>query len=155
MGAFEVTRSTHIDAPPERVQSLIEDFHEWRKWSPWEEIDPDLQRGYTGAERGPGAHYAWEGNRKAGKGHMEILESSPQRVAIRLTFEKPWKATNQVGFHMTPSGGGTDVTWSMTGEQKGLAAIFAKVMPMDKMVGKDMEKGLQRMKAAAETVATQ
>jgi len=151
MADFEVVRSTTITAPPERVHGLIDDFHAWREWSPWEDIDPNLQRHYSGAQSGAGARYAWEGNRKAGKGNMEILTSTPERIDLRLVFEKPWKATNQVAFELTPAGGdGTHVAWRMSGTQKGLAALFGKIFPMDRMVGKDFEKGLARMKAAAE-----
>jgi hypothetical protein len=152
MGDFEVVRSTTITAAPERVHGLIDDFHAWRAWSPWEDVDPDLRRDYSGPESGVGAKYAWEGNRKAGKGNMEIVSSTPERVGVRLTFEKPWKATNDVAFELTPSGGtATDVTWRMTGATKGMAALFSKVMSMDRLVGKDFEKGLARMKAAAES----
>ena len=151
MGDFEVTRSTTIDAPRERVRGLIDDFHEWRKWSPWEDVDPDLKRDYSGAESGPGAKYAWEGNRKAGKGNMEIVSSSPERVDVRLVFEKPWKATNQVAFELRPAAGeSTEVTWRMNGTNRGFAAVFARFVPMDRLVGKDFEKGLARMKATAE-----
>ena len=152
MGDFEVVRSTTIAAPPERVHGLINDFHAWRRWSPWEDVDPDLERDYSGAESGAGAKYAWAGNRKAGKGDMEITSSTPERIDVRLAFEKPWKATNKVVFHLTPSGdSGTDVTWRMTGTTKGVAALFSKVVSMDRMVGKDFEKGLAQMKRAAET----
>jgi uncharacterized protein YndB with AHSA1/START domain len=151
MGAFEVVRSTTIAAPRERVHGLIDDFHAWREWSPWEDVDPDLRRDYSGAESGPGAKYAWEGNRKAGKGDMEIVSSTPEQVDVRLSFEKPWKATNQVAFELAPEGESTtNVTWRMTGRTTGMAALFSKVMSMDKLVGKDFEKGLARMKAAAE-----
>jgi Polyketide cyclase / dehydrase and lipid transport len=151
MGAFEVVRSTTISAPRERVHGLIDDFHAWREWSPWEDVDPDLRRDYSGAESGPGAKYAWEGNRKAGKGDMEIVSSTPEQVDVRLSFEKPWKATNQVAFELAPEGESTtNVTWRMTGRTTGMAALFSKVMSMDKLVGKDFEKGLARMKAAAE-----
>jgi hypothetical protein len=93
---FEVVRSTTIAASPERVHGLIDDFHAWRAWSPWEDVDPSLERNYYGADSGVGAKYAWEGNRKAGKGSMEIVSSTPERIDLRLVFEKPWKATNQV-----------------------------------------------------------
>jgi uncharacterized protein YndB with AHSA1/START domain len=152
MGDFEVVRSTRIAAAPERVHDLIDDFHAWRAWSPWEDVDPDLQRDYSGARSGAGARYAWEGNRKAGKGSMEIVSSVPERIDVRLVFEKPWKATNQVAFELTPSGGAsTDVTWRMTGTTKGVTALVSKLIPMDRLVGKDFEKGLARMKAAAES----
>ena len=41
----------------------------------------------------------------------------------------------------------------MTGEQTGAAALFGKVVSMDKLVGKDIEKGLARLKGVAETGA--
>jgi polyketide cyclase/dehydrase/lipid transport protein len=152
MGRFEVVRSTTVAAPPQRVHGLIDDFHAWRAWSPWEDVDPDLQREYSGADSGVGARYAWEGNRKAGKGNMEIVESTPERVGVRLSFEKPWKATNDVTFTLAPSGAeATDVTWRMTGETTGMAALFSKVVGMDRLVGKDFEKGLARLKATAES----
>jgi len=152
MGDFEVVRNTTIAAPPERVHGLIDDFHAWRQWSPWEDVDPELRRDYSGPDAGVGARYAWEGNRKAGKGDMEIVGSAPERVDVRLSFQKPMKATNDVAFLLTPAGeGATDVTWRMTGRTTGMAALFSKVMSMDRLVGKDFEKGLARMKTAAES----
>ena len=39
----------------------------------------------------------------------------------------------------------------MSGTTRGFAALFSKFVSMDRMVGKDFEKGLARMKAAAES----
>ena len=39
----------------------------------------------------------------------------------------------------------------MTGTNTGFAALFAKVFSMDRMLGKDFEKGLARMKTTAES----
>lgn len=137
-------------ADPALVHDLINDFRKWRSWSPWEDLDPALQRDYSGSDSGVGAHYAWSGNRKAGRGRMEITQSNPQLVGIDLHFEKPFKADNQISFELTPSDGGTDVAWRMTGEQKGLAGLFGRLFNMDKLVGADFEKGLARLRAAAE-----
>src|ERR1700758_3085197 len=71
---FSVQRSATVNAPADKVFPLIADFHEWRKWSPWEDRDPDLKRNYGGAELGKGAIYAWEGKKNVGSGRMEILE---------------------------------------------------------------------------------
>ena len=65
---YTVTRTTTIEAPAERVHALVNDFHEWPKWSPWEDLDPQLRRTYSGPDAGVGATYAWEGNKKAGQG---------------------------------------------------------------------------------------
>jgi hypothetical protein len=150
MASYHVSRSTTIAADPALVHRLVHDFHEWPDWSPWEDVDPDLERTYSGAERGAGAHYAWSGNRKAGQGSMEITATSPERVDIRLRFLKPFRSTSDVSFELATAGSGTDVTWVMTGEQKGLMALVGKVVPMDRLIGKDLEKGLARLKATAE-----
>jgi len=149
--SFEVTRSTTIQADPARVLGLIEDFHRWTEWSPWEDLDPTLSRTYTGPTSGVGSHYAWKGNRRAGEGWMEITGSAPDRVDIELAFMKPMRNTQQVEFTITPTSAGTDVTWRMSGQHEGLMMnLFSKVVSMDRMIGKDFEKGLARLKAAAE-----
>lgn len=150
MSHFEVTRSTKVNAPPERVHALVNDFRQWTIWSPWEGLDPAMRRTYSGPDSGVGARYAWSGNRKAGAGSMEITSSAPERIGVELAFLKPWKATNQVAFLIVPAGSTTEVTWRMSGEQRGIAALFGKVLPMDKMVGTDFERGLAQLKSAAE-----
>ncbi len=150
MSSFEVTRSATIAADPALVHGLINDFHEWPRWSPWEDLDPDMERAHSGAASGVGAHYAWNGNRKAGEGSMEITSSSADQVGVTVSFLKPWRATNSVLFSLEPTDGGTEVTWTMHGQQKGLMALMGKVISMDRLVGKDFEKGLARLKVAAE-----
>ncbi|BCW53547.1 SRPBCC family protein [Arthrobacter sp. FX8] len=151
MSTFEVRRSSVIPAAAEDIFPLVNNFHEWTAWSPWETIDPRMSRRYFGTEAGTGAGYEWSGNRKAGSGTMEIEESVPSNlVRIRLQFTKPFKALNPTTFTFTPAPGGTEVTWRMTGENKGLGRVFALFMNMDKMVGADFERGLA---ALAATVA--
>ncbi len=150
MAGYTITRSVDVGAEPGTVHALVDDFHEWTKWSPWEDVDPALRRTYSGSGSGVGAHYAWSGNRKAGQGSMEIVSSTPEQIAVTLVFEKPWKAENPVEFRFEPTGAGTRVTWTMSGENTGMAAVFAKVFNMDKMLGNDFDKGLARLKAVAE-----
>ncbi|MFI9510625.1 SRPBCC family protein [Nocardia sp. NPDC052566] len=153
MAEFEVVRQAVVSAEPSRIHGLIDDFHEWPAWSPWEDIDPKMQRSYGGAESGVGAEYAWIGNRKAGSGSMTIVSSVERQIGIRLEFEKPWAATNQVTFELNPVEGGTQVVWRMTGQHQGVMGLLSRVIPMDRMVGKDFEKGLARLKATAENGA--
>src|SRR5215472_14778787 len=60
---FRIERATMVNAPADRIFALISDFHQWLNWSPWEGRDPALKRTYSGAERGKGAIYAWDGKR--------------------------------------------------------------------------------------------
>ncbi|MEO6511290.1 MAG: SRPBCC family protein [Nocardioides sp.] len=151
MGTYSVTRSTSIAAAPGTVHALVDDFHQWTQWSPWEDLDPDLRRSYSGPTSGKGARYVWKGNRKAGEGSMEITASAPDAVDVDLHFMKPFTNRSVVRLALRQTTTGTDVTWTMTGETPGgLMGLFTKVVPMDKLVGKDFEKGLARLKAVAE-----
>ena len=144
-------RSARIDAPPARVYAQIASFRQWPKWSPWEDVDPNLQRTYSGAESGLGAVYAWSGNRRAGQGRMEITEADePSLVRIDLVFEKPWKARNDTSFVIRPEGLGSHVTWSMTGQRTLITKAMGVFKSMDEFLGPDFEKGLARLKATAE-----
>ena len=152
---YTVTRSTTIDAPPSRVYDQVANFRNWTAWSPWEGLDPDLERTYTGADSGTGAVYRWSGNRRAGQGRMEITDAAePSRVQIDLAFEKPWKARNDTVFSIEPQGSGSRVTWSMTGKKTFTTRVMGLIRSMDRMIGPDFEKGLTRLKAAAEASAT-
>ena len=153
MSDFELSRSTAIDAPAPVVHALINDFHEWVAWSPWEGIDPDLQRTYTGPEQGVGATYAWAGNRKAGRGTMRITGSTDREIGIRLDFVKPFKASNEVTFVLDPdvAGTATAVTWRMTGRRSAVMSAMNKVLNFDKLIGGDFEKGLRQLKQRAES----
>ncbi|HNA99586.1 MAG TPA: SRPBCC family protein, partial [Marmoricola sp.] len=71
MPAFSLSRETTIQASPDQVHALINDFRNWAQWSPWEARDPELKRTFSGAESGLGAKYAWEGNKQVGSGTME------------------------------------------------------------------------------------
>lgn len=148
---FRVERRVRIGAAPERVFSFLNDFHQWPAWSPWERLDPAMTRTHSGAERGTGAVYAWEGNKKVGKGRMEILEAVPPvRLVIKLDFFVPWEAHNTTEFTLTSSGDSTDVVWAMTGASPFMMRVMGVVMSMDKMVGRDFDAGLANLKRAAE-----
>jgi uncharacterized protein YndB with AHSA1/START domain len=154
MDTYTVERSATIAAPPQRVYEQIVDFHNWTSWSPWEDVDPELKRTYSGAEAGTGAVYAWSGNRKAGQGRMEIVEAvEPSRVRIDLAFEKPWKAHSDTSFTIEPEGSGSRVVWSMTGKKTLMTKAMGIFTSMDKMLGPDFEKGLARLKTTAEKSA--
>jgi uncharacterized protein YndB with AHSA1/START domain len=145
---FTVERSAEIGAPPERVWAALVDFHEWPKWSPWEELDPDVRRTYEGPDSGVGAAYRWEGNRKAGAGRMEITEATaPSGLVIDLRFLKPFKSENTTRFTLAPGGEGTRVTWTMTGPKTFMTRVTGIFKSMDKMIGPDFEKGLQQLDA--------
>jgi uncharacterized protein YndB with AHSA1/START domain len=148
---FSVRRGAAIKAPPEKIFSLINDFHQWGSWSPWENKDPAMKRTFSGAASGRGAVYAWDGNKNVGSGRMEILDaSSPSKIVIKLDFFAPFEAHNTAEFTMLPQGDTTGVDWLMHGPASFMSKLMQVFMNIDKMVGKDFEAGLSNLKKLTE-----
>ena len=147
---FKVQRTATIKAPASKIVPLINDFRKWPSWSPWEKLDPAMKKAVSGAPSGKGAVYEWDGNKKAGKGRMEITESSPSRINIDLDFEKPFRAKNKTEITLAPQGDSTQVTWAMTGARPLMFKLMGLFMNFDKMIGKDFEEGLANIRTIAE-----
>ncbi len=140
-----------IKAPAEAIYAHVVDLHRWPSWSPWDDLDPNLQRTYSGPESGTGATYVWSGNRKAGEGRMEITEAiEPSRVAIALEFLKPFKSSSTTTFDLTLKGDATEVVWTMSGPKTLMTKIMGVFKSMDKMIGPDFERGLNRLATVTE-----
>lgn len=149
--SFSVQRATTIHAPADKVFALINDFHRWGEWSPWEKLDPEMKRTFSGAAAGPGTIYDWTGNSKVGAGRMEILKAaSASKVDIKLDFIKPFEGHNIAEFTLTPQGENTQVQWVMHGPAPFVTKLMGVFVSMDSMIGKDFEAGLANMKNAAE-----
>ena len=148
---FRVQRTTTIQAPPERVFPLLEDFRTWGTWSPYEGKDPAMKRTYSGSAKGKGAVYAWEGDKNVGTGSMEIADTTPpSRVTLKLDFTKPFEAHNTAELTLEPKGDSTYVTWAIYGPQPYLAKVMHLFFNMDSMIGKEFEAGLSSLKAITE-----
>jgi uncharacterized protein YndB with AHSA1/START domain len=149
--SFRVQRATSIKAPPDRIFPLINEFDRWGAWSPYEKRDPAMKRTRSGAARGQGAVYAWDGNNQVGSGRMEITEASPpSKVVIKLDFFRPFEGHNTAEFTMEPQGDGTRVTWAMYGPASFVSKLMGIFFSMDNMIGRDFEAGLANLKALAE-----
>jgi hypothetical protein len=148
---FRVQRSTSINAPPDRIFPLINEFRNWSSWSPYEHKDPAMRRTFSGAANGKGAVYEWDGNSNVGAGRIEIVDTiPPSKVMIKLDMLKPFEAHNDVVFTIEPRGETTNVTWAMAGHTPYFAKIMHVFINVDSMVGKDFEAGLASMKSVAE-----
>lgn len=147
---FRVARSVTINAPAEKIASQIADFHQWSAWSPWEHLDPAMQRSFTGAAAGKGSIYEWSGNSDVGQGRMEILDAAPDKVSIKLDFYKPMEASNIAEFTLQPKDGATELTWAMYGPMPFVSKVMSVFFDMDKMIGPDFEKGLAELKKVSE-----
>jgi len=53
-------------------------------------------------------------------------------------------------FTLAPNGPGSGVTWAMSGERPFIGKVMDAVFNMDRMVGSQFEKGLDKLRAIAE-----
>ena len=148
---FTVQRSTTIKASPEKIFPLVADFHRWADWSPWEHLDPAMKRSHSGPASGPGAVYNWDGNQEVGAGRMALLAAQvPAKLTIQLDFIRPFEGHNSSDFSFVPQGDATLVTWVMNGPTPFVSKLMQVFFSMDKLIGKDFEAGLAKLKAVVE-----
>jgi uncharacterized protein YndB with AHSA1/START domain len=148
---LRIERSTVINAPPDKVYALIDDFHEWPRWAPQDREDASMKRTYSGAPTGVGAVSDWSGSGNTGKGRMEITGADASRqVVVTVDFAKPFVAHNVNTFTLAPEGNGTRVSWAMQGTNAYMMKVMSLLMNMDKMMGQHFESGLANLRAAAE-----
>ena len=151
---FHVERKVVINASPDIVFANIDDFHRWSAWSPWEKLDPELNRTYSGQPKGVGAIYDWKGNKQAGRGRMTIDEArAPEHVSIHLEFFEPFAADDHAVFTLAPTAAGTSVTWAMEGHNPFGSKVFMVFADMDKLIGGDFDRGLANLKQVSEAGA--
>ena len=157
--SYHVERKLEVVAPADLVFGVLNDLHQFAGvlvlfGSPWEKADPNMQKTFEGPAAGVGQSVAWSGNMQVGKGRMTIEESVPgQSVGVKLEFVKPMASTATCALTLARTPTGSLVTWSMDGNHNFMGKAFGVFMNMDNMLGTDIEKGLARLKAAAEQAA--
>jgi hypothetical protein len=110
-----------------------------------------MTRTHSGAPSGRGAVYEWSGNSDVGTGRMEITDTMPPTsVTIALDFLEPWEGHNVSEFRLTPQSDATTVRWTMEGPSPYMMKVMSVFMNMDRMIGDDFERGLAKLKTAAE-----
>jgi len=150
--SFRVQRSTSMKASPEKIFPLINDLKSFNTWNPFNRKDPGVKGGYSGAASGPGAAYAFEGNRNVGRGRIEITDSRPASEArMNLHMLSPMEGRNVVEFSLKPEGGeATRVTWAIQGPLPYVSKLLSLFVDMDAMIGREFEQGLADLQKIVE-----
>jgi uncharacterized protein YndB with AHSA1/START domain len=145
---YTVSRSTTINAAPDKAYALVADPRHWKDWTVWNRRDPAMVLSFSGPPSGAGAGWAWK-SATEGNGGMVFTAAEPgQRLAYELTME---------GFHTSPGelrfaakGNATEVTWVMNGDMGANPFMRWITLFADRMMGPDFEAGLAGLKALAE-----
>jgi hypothetical protein len=147
---FRVQRTMTIAAPPEKLAGILTDLRRGAEWSPYEKRDPAMKKTFSGPASGPGAKLEWDGNSDVGAGSLTVAEVTPVKVTLNLAMTRPMNANNTVEYAFTPQGNATTMTWAMHGPMPLISKVICVFMDFDKMIGSDMERGLNDLKALAE-----
>lgn len=150
---YAVEREITINKPVDSVFNYVKYLKNQNQFSVWANIDPKMKSTYKGTDGTVGAISAWESNVKdVGVGEQEITKIIPgKRLEFALRFKKPMDDT-AVGFLSTESvaGNQTKVKWGINGIIPYPMNIMLPMLKMDKMIGKDLQQGLDNLKAQLE-----
>ncbi len=148
--SFRVQRAMTINAPPEKLVGILTDLRRGAEWSPYEKKDPAMKKTFSGPASGPGATLEWDGNSDVGAGSLKVADVTPSKVTLDLAMTRPMTANNVVEYTLTPQGNATNMTWALHGPMPLISKVMCVFMNFDKMLGDDMERGLNDLKTLAE-----
>lgn len=146
----QMTRSVDIAAVPSVIFPIASDLRRFNDWSPWHELDPATSYTFTGPTDGVGQTLNWVSkDPRVGSGQIAVTRIDPDKlVELSLAFGRRGNARSWI--ELVPNGGTTHVTWGF-GADTGFNPVARYVgLAMDRAIGPDYEKGLSRLKAAAE-----
>ncbi|TPG33872.1 SRPBCC family protein [Flavobacterium pectinovorum] len=150
---YAIQREITINKPVDSVFNYVKYLKNQNQFSVWANIDPKMKSTYKGTDGTVGSISAWESDvKEVGVGEQEITKiTEGKRIDFALRFKKPMDDT-AVGFMSTEavSGNQTKVKWGINGVFPYPMNIMMPMMNMDTMIGKDLDKGLENLKAHME-----
>ncbi len=148
---YAVEREITINKPKSEVFRYIKYLKNQDNYSKWSMMDPDMKRSYRGTDGEVGFVSRWESaSDSVGVGEQEILKiTEGERLDFELRFEKPFEAKEQVYMTVTAvNDNQTKVVWGFKGQMNYLMCLF---MDMEKIIGSDLQTGLERLKQVLES----
>lgn len=151
---YKVVREVVIHKPVTEVFDYIKHLKNQGSYSKWAMMDPNMKKTFTGTDAKIGFISAWESEDKnVGVGEQEIIKiTENERIEFELRFHKPFKAVHMA--YMTTgkiSEDQTKVQWGFEGDMKYPMNLMLLFMNFDKMIGGDLETGLNRLKINLES----
>ena len=148
-----IEREVTINKPKQVVFDYIKLVKNQDNFSVWNQKDPNMKKEYKGTDGTVGFVYGWDSEDKnVGKGEQEIKNiTDGARMDFELRFVKPMKATNNA--YMTTeaiSENQTKVKWGFNGKMPYPMNLMLLCVNMDKLLGKDLEDGLNNLKTVLE-----
>ena len=147
---YSVAKEVIVNKSKSVVFDYLRFLKNQNKFSVWATMDPNMKTEYRGTDGTEGFISAWQSeNRNVGKGEQEILKIvNGERIDYEIRFIKPFVSTSWANMIVASANENqTRVHWEFTGKMKYPTNLTLLFMNMEKMVGNDLEKGLQNLKA--------
>ena len=147
---FNYEKTITINAPIDSVWVNVNSLAALDKWSPWNDHDPVMKKDLKGLDGTVGAVQSWEST-IVGTGSQTIAAiEKPTLFETDLNFYKPQKSHGKAFVKLVSAGPRTKATWGMTGNMPYPMNLMHLFMNMDKMMGKDWDNGLNKLKRISE-----
>jgi hypothetical protein len=148
---YHVERSIVVMAKSEEVYPYLNNLKRWQDWSAWtKEQDPTVVFTYEGPEEGVGSTMKWTG-KKFRDGTLTITESNPQ-IAVKYDLSlRDGDFTSHGAILFKMAGPGTKLVWVSDGDLSSNPIHRYAGLIMERMIGKDFEIGLRKLKKKIET----
>ncbi len=149
--SYHVERSVVVPLPAHQVFEHIQYWRNWQAWSPWAETDSTIRVTIAGIDGEVGSKFQWDG-RQAGRGEMIATKiEKDKELAYHLRFIKPWESESDGYLRLATMGDSTRITWAFYGKSPFPWNVISLFLSMDRMIGKDFERGLERLKSILES----
>jgi hypothetical protein len=149
---YALKREIRICKPRHEVFNFLRYLRNQEYFSKWVMMDPNMKKDFRGTDGLVGFVYAWDGNKQAGKGEQELKGiTEGECIDVEVRFIKPFEGIATTPFTTESlSEGETLVTWGMSSTLKYPMNLMLLFMNMEKLLGKDLESSLVKLKHVLE-----
>jgi len=146
-----ITSNVLIEAPAEKVYSLIKDYERFTEWSPFLVADPEQKNNVTGENGALGSTFHWEGTAEKSLGSQTLTELKENQYAkMFCDVKQPFKATSTFEYFINETANGVEVKQEFKTEMGGFSYFMAKLFGMEKEIAATNQLGLERLKTVLE-----
>ncbi|KFF02715.1 SRPBCC family protein [Flavobacterium reichenbachii] len=150
---YAVEREITINKPADSIFNYVRYLQNQNEFSVWANIDPKMKSTIKGTDGSVGAISVWQSDvKEVGEGEQEITKiTEGKRLDFSLRFKKPME-DNAIAFISTDAitTNQTKVKWGISGVIPYPSNIMLPMLHLDKMIGNDLQKGLENLKAKME-----
>ncbi|MGZ3902827.1 MAG: SRPBCC family protein [Bacteroidia bacterium] len=142
---YFIERTITLNAPNDKVFAYLKLQKNQEQFNKWVMVDPQMKREFKGTDGTVGFKFAWDGNKHAGQGELEIKKMiEGKHFETEVRFVRPMPGIAKVKWSMEPVGNQTKITWSNASKLKYPVNIMVPMV--EKLMGRDMDISLQNLK---------